>query len=318
MTAADTAIQGAVGQYCHEAVFYSGAEEFAAVTVPFIRAAAGRGDPVLVMVHQQKIGLLRDHLGADADSLQFADMADVGANPARIIAAWREFVADHIGFAQLWGIGEPVYPGRSAAELAECQLHEALLNIAFDVSTPFWLMCPYDTGAVAGDVIRAARRTHPLIMRDGQHQVCSAFLEADLAMLFDRPVPPRPAGALPLCFRFADLPRVRAFVADQAARADLDEERAEELVLSVNEVVTNSIRHGGGGGELRVWNDGVCLVCEVADSGHITFPLVGRFKPANDAVGGGGLWLANQSCDLLQIYSSPRGTVVRACMYLPG
>jgi anti-sigma regulatory factor (Ser/Thr protein kinase) len=317
MTAAETAFQGAVGQYCHEAVLYSGASEFVAVTVPFIRAAVSRGDPILVMVDARKIDVLREHLGADASGVQFADMAAVGANPARIIAAWREFLADHDGSGQVSGIGEPVYPGRSPRELAECQLHELLLNMAFEVSTPFWLICPYDTEALAAEVIRAAQRTHPFIVRDGQRQACGEFLQADLALPFDRPVPPRPGGATPLRFRFADLPRVRAFVADWAALAGLDEERAEDLVLSVNEVATNSIRHGGGGGELRVWSDDASVVCEVTDSGHITSPLVGRFKPAPDAGGGGGLWLANQSCDLLQIYSSVRGTVVRACMYLP-
>src|SRR5580700_10418626 len=33
--------------------------------------------------------------------------------------------------AQLRGIGEPIHPERSPSELAECQLHEALLNVAF-------------------------------------------------------------------------------------------------------------------------------------------------------------------------------------------
>ena len=53
--------------------------------------------------------------------------------PRAVIAAWRAFVQAHPGASRLCGIGEPVDPGRSPAELAECQLHEALLNIAFDV-----------------------------------------------------------------------------------------------------------------------------------------------------------------------------------------
>jgi len=65
-----------------------------------------------------KIDLLRRELGP-AGQAQFADMAEVGENPARIIRAWREFVAAHDGARQLYGIGEPAYAGRSPAEYVD-------------------------------------------------------------------------------------------------------------------------------------------------------------------------------------------------------
>jgi anti-sigma regulatory factor (Ser/Thr protein kinase) len=299
----------AIAGYRHEAFLYSGQAEFLSGTLPFIRRAAGAGDPILVMVSAEKIDLLRQRLGAGT----VADMASAGDNPARIIAAWQAFVQDHAGAAQLWGIGEPVYPERSPTELAECQLHEALLNVAFDVATPFWLLCPYDLEALAADVIDEAHRNHPFVVRGEERQVCAAFRPVDLADPFDRPVPPRPAGAGPMSFQAGDLPRVRAFVATRAEQAGLDQEAAETLVLAVNEVATNSLKHGGGRGELRAWTDGRSLVVEVSDQGHITSPLVGRLRPALEAAGGAGLWVANQLCDLVQIYSSARGTSVRVC-----
>src|SRR5438477_238877 len=118
------------------------------------------GDAVLVVRGGPKIGLLRRELGADAGRVTFADMADAGANPGRLIATWRRFAQVHAGASQLWGIGEPAYPGRSAAELAECELVEALLNVAFEASTPFWLLCPYDLDALPGQVLAGAHRTH--------------------------------------------------------------------------------------------------------------------------------------------------------------
>jgi len=316
MTMAEAELSETAGRYRHEAVFYSGVDEFAALTTEFIERAASRGDPVLAVLSRPKIDLLQERLGAGAASVEFADMAAIGANPARIIATWRDFVAAHAGAAQLWGVGEPAYPGRSPAELAECQLHEALLNLAFDASTPFWLLCPYDIEALAADVIRNAQRTHPFITWDGERQACHSFREIDVGGPFDRPVPARPAATASRSFEFADLPQVRAFVADQAAQAGLAEEPAEAMVLSANEIVTNSIRHGGGSGELHIWADGNSLVCEVTDAGHITSPLVGRLRPDPEALGGGGLWLANQLCDLVEIYSSASGTVVRVRMYL--
>jgi anti-sigma regulatory factor (Ser/Thr protein kinase) len=302
-----------VAGYRHEAFLYSGMAEFLSGTLSFIRRAVSAGDPILVVVSREKIGLLRQQLGAEAENVTFADMASVGDNPARIIADWRAFVQDNVGAAQLWGIGEPIYPERSPTELAECQLHEALLNVAFDVATPFWLLCPYNLEALTADVIDEAHRTHPFVARGEERQACGAFRPVDLAGPFDRPLPPRPADADHMSFETGDLRRVRAFVAARAEQAGLDQEAVNAMVLAVNEVATNSLRHGGGRGELRAWTDGRSLVFEVSDQGHITSPLVGRLRPAPEARDGAGLWLANQLCDLVPIYSSARGTAVRVC-----
>ena len=99
--------------YRHEALLYSGMDEFRTAAVSFARQAVRAGDPILVMVSSPKIDMLRRELGADADKVSFADMAEVGHNPGRIIAAWHAFVQAHTGAAQLYGIGEPIYPGRS-------------------------------------------------------------------------------------------------------------------------------------------------------------------------------------------------------------
>lgn len=311
MTVTHTPPDETTAGYRHEAFLYSGLAEFRSGTLSFIRRAVSAGDPILVLLSAAKIGLLRHQLGAEAENVTFADMASVADNPARIIAAWRAFVQDHAGAAQLWGIGEPVYPERSPTELAECQLHEALLNVAFDVATPFWLQCPYNLEALTADVIDEAHRTHPFVVRGQERQACGAFRPVDLADPFDRPVPPRPADAHYLSFGTGDLRRVRVFVAARAEQAGLDADTAGALVVAMNEVATNSLRHGGGRGELRAWTDGRSLVFEVSDQGHITSPLAGRLRPAADASDGAGLWVANQLCDLVQIYSSARGTTVR-------
>ena len=91
------------------------------------------------------LDLLRDALGAAADEVRLVDMGELGANPARIIPAWREFTDEHAeGGRPVRGIGEPVWAGRRGSELAESQLHEALLNTAVAAETPLWLLCPYD------------------------------------------------------------------------------------------------------------------------------------------------------------------------------
>jgi anti-sigma regulatory factor (Ser/Thr protein kinase) len=112
-------------------------------------------------------------------------------------------------------------------------------------------------------------------------------------------------------FTAENLGSLRHSLAEWASGERLGAERIEELVLAVNELATNSVRHGGGGGTLRVWREAETLLCEIQDNGHIEQPLLGRTLPGPDARSGRGLWLANQLCDLVQIRSSPDGTVVR-------
>ena len=68
-------------------------------------------------------------------------------------------------------------------------------------------------------------------------------------------------------------------MATRARDAGLAERPATALVAAVNEIATNSLQHGGGQGELRVWAESDALLCEVSDQGHLTEPLVGRLRP---------------------------------------
>ena len=105
----------------HQALFYAGDEEFVAATLPFLREAVAAHEPTFVLIEQRRIDSCAPSCGADADHITFANMRAVGSNPARIIPAWQEFV-DTAGPAErLRGIGEPIWCGRTDAELVECR-----------------------------------------------------------------------------------------------------------------------------------------------------------------------------------------------------
>ena len=91
-------------------------------------------------------------------------------------------------------------------------------------------------------------------------------------------------------------------------------ERSDDLVLAVNEVLSNSLYHAHDSGLLRIWDEPDGLVCEVRDTGHILHPLIGREEPAIGQVGGHGIWLVNLVCDLVQVRSSENGSTVRMKM----
>ena len=301
----------------HEALLYAGMEQFVARTTPFIKGALDADEPILVVVSRPKIAALRTAMGKEADRVQFRDMAEVGANPARIIPAWHNFVEAHAGEGRrLRGIGEPIYPERTANEMVESQRHEALLNAAFDDARDFWLLCPYNTEALDPTVVETAHRTHPVIA-DGHGYSWSDRYPGVAASVapYDKPLPEPAVLRATLVFAVGGLPAVRRLVSREAASAGFMTRPIADLVLAANEVATNSVQHGGGSGTLRIWRDGGVLVCEVRDRGHFDDPLADRRRPAPTRDGGRGLWLANQLCDLVQLRSFASGTTIRLHMH---
>jgi anti-sigma regulatory factor (Ser/Thr protein kinase) len=307
-------------EFRHEAFFYAGVEEFVAGATSFIREGLADGEPTMVMVDAEKIALLQAALGADRERVWFADMGEVGHNPARIIPAWHDFVDEHLGRGVGFrGIGEPIGPGAQGADLIERQHHECLLNLAFPQLLDLWLLCPYDAEALGAGVLDEARRSHPQILQEGERRPSCCYHDvASLENPPGDPLPEPPEGAVEVAFDASCLVTLRAVVAEQARHAGLDADHEADLVLSVNEIAANSIQYAGGSGTLHIWRNAAALICEVRDKGTITDPLVGRMAPGTSAESSRGLWVVNQLCDLVQVRSSPDGTAVRLHMALAG
>jgi anti-sigma regulatory factor (Ser/Thr protein kinase) len=114
-------------------------------------------------------------------------------------------------------------------------------------------------------------------------------------------------------FTREELDEVRHRVQAVSDRHGLRDDALSDWVTAVNELMTNAVRHGGGGGRLRLRFDGR-LVCEVRDAGAgfvVTGRLGDRPRPALSASGGMGLWIVGQMADVLSVDSGPGGTTVR-------
>jgi anti-sigma regulatory factor (Ser/Thr protein kinase) len=301
-----------VTSFSHEALLYAGESSFLAGTVPFIREGLAAEEPVMVAVSAARIDALRDTLADDADGVRFVDMAVLGSNPARIIPGWREFLTERPNGRAIRGIGEPIWAGRSAAELVECQRHESLLNLAFAGTPAFRLLCPYDTDALEPEVVHEALCSHPVVTDGPVLRESGDYRGLDaIAAPFGAPLPEPPSRPWRLPFHAQTLAPLRELVLRRAADAGLEPSRAQDLVLAVNEIAANSVRHGGGEGLVRMWVEDDALVCEIADGGHIGGPLVGRVRPVPGQSGGWGMWLVNQLCELVQVRTLGDGSVVR-------
>lgn len=306
--------RGEGASFSHEAFFYGDQASFVEGAGAFVEEGLVAGEAVMVALPAERLQLLRDALGAGAARVLLVDMADMGRNPARIIPAWRRFVAaGQASGRRVRGVGEPIWNGRGSDELVECQLHEVLLNVVFDGEPAWRLLCPYDTTALAPEVLAEARHSHPFLHEADGPSPSDGYRACSDPSLLSGSLPDRPTRARQLAFDAESLPRVRRTVAGWAA-AVLPERLVVDLMLAVHEIAANSIRHGGGSGRLHCWLDGGAFVCEVRDRGWLHDPLLGRQLPPTGWEVGRGLWLANQLCDLVQMRTSAEGTVIRLRM----
>ncbi|HET7013297.1 MAG TPA: ATP-binding protein [Streptosporangiaceae bacterium] len=121
---------------------------------------------------------------------------------------------------------------------------------------------------------------------------------------------PTATGVLVLDQRFEidDLYQVRAAVAAHAAELGLAAELANDVVIAVHELASNSVRHGPGRGRLRIWTDQQALTCEVADGIRAAQDDAGSptesaaLEPTDSPLpwpveSGHGLWLVGKVAD---------------------
>jgi anti-sigma regulatory factor (Ser/Thr protein kinase) len=305
----------ATEEFRHDALFYAGDSEFVELCSRFVEDGLQAGEPVLVAVIPKKIDMLRDALGDAAGQVLFVDMARIGRNPSRIIPVWHDFITDRPDLAQrVRGIGEPIWAGRTGDEIVEAQRHESLINLAFQ-DAPGWILCPYDTRSLPDDVLTEAYRSHPYVAVGSSRQASNDYLGLqEIGTPFQHPLPAPQGPVEAMAITPGCLAEARQFVSARASSRGLDNERIEDLRLTVSELVANTLAHGGGQGTIRIWAECDDVVMEVLDEGSIDQPLIGRKAPAPAQEGGRGMWMVNQLCDLVQVRTHPGGSVIRVRM----
>lgn len=119
-------------------------------------------------------------------------------------------------------------------------------------------------------------------------------------------------------FTVDHLPVVRRFVAAHARKYGLGEDSIGDLVIAVNEIATNGVRHGSPMAELHMWSTDERVFAEIRDHGTWAPPATaGSTPPSADAEGGMGLWVTRQICSAVHIRTGDDGTVVVLEMPLP-
>jgi anti-sigma regulatory factor (Ser/Thr protein kinase) len=306
----------AAASFVHPALFYGSRDEYVAGVGGFVRAALRMSAPTLVAVPGDRLEDLRRGVGEAFGSVVTADMTGLGRNPGRILSRLCEFAAQHAG-RHVQIVGEPIWAGRSPAEITEATRHEALINLAFQGKAAT-ILCPYDLAGLPKEAVEDARRTHPALTENGMTTASDCYTDpVEMSARCDLPL----AEAVPVQ-RFdycrGQLGEVRDLVQAWAATTGLDSVRISDFVLATGEAAANSILHGGGSGTLRLWSENGAATAEIQDSGRLSDPLAGRARPGPASANGGrGLWLIHQLCDLVETRATATGLTLRLHMTVP-
>ncbi|MDQ1467450.1 MAG: hypothetical protein QOH10_1865, partial [Actinomycetota bacterium] len=164
----------------HRLLTYGSDDEFVEAAVPFIAAGIEESDGLLAVTTKARIGLLRDALDERSRPVEFADSADWYRSPLAALNGYRAFVQQKYEAGAPWVriVGEPVWTGRSDAEITSWIRYESLLNLAL-ASLPATIVCPYDTRSLPTAVVADARLTHPEVAHGGDATTNPTYREPE-------------------------------------------------------------------------------------------------------------------------------------------
>ncbi|SNS31836.1 Anti-sigma regulatory factor (Ser/Thr protein kinase) [Geodermatophilus saharensis] len=305
----------AVG-YVHDALLYDDPGQLVDVVAPFLREGLAAGEAAVLATGARVAGVVRDALDDDPRLLVLDRAEAYRTRTPATITGFRRLADRQVaeGVSRVRVVGETDF-GTTAQERYEWQRYEAVVNVAL-ADRPLWGLCVFDTRRLPEPVLESARRTHPHLVtprgrvRNGGYVDPAVFLR-------DLPAPPEPLeqGTPRLTARdVTDFIGLRHAVAAELATLPGPRDVVEDLLLAVDEMTSNAVRHGRPPVDLELWTDAGRVVCRITDRGPGPADPFAGYGPAHGedlSRGGMGLWLARQLCDHVHVARTAEATSVR-------
>lgn len=289
----------------HDALIYDSDGAFVDAVGPFLREGLEAGEGTVVATSAHNASLIRDELGANADSIVFADADEVYRTPATAVAAYDTVIRSltEAGYTSLRAIGEVQH----GTAISRWLPYEPVAHEVF-AKSPLWVVCPYDARTLPERLIEHARKTHPTVL-DPHRRNSDTFTEPERVLRSLQPTPTLvPDG--PPAAQFSVSGNLRSL--RRALLEKLPPGRDDSTILTVvNEIATNAVRHGSGTAYVSLWLMEGATVCDIYDpGGRLDDPFAGYRPPVTHAAGGMGLWIARQMSDEFTIMPG-RGLTIR-------
>ncbi len=316
MSAARTGGGPGSAAYVHDALLYDDPGQLVDVAARFLREGLAAGEAAVLATGARTAGVIREALDDDP-RLHVVDRTEAyRVRTPTAITGFRRLADRQAaeGVSRVRVVGETDF-GATEQDRYEWQRYEAVVNVAL-VDRPLWGLCVFDTAALPEPLLESARRTHPHLVTPGSRVPNRGYVDP-AAFLRDLPAPPEPLERRTprLAARdVTDLIGLRHAVAAELAALRGPREVVEDLLLAVDEMTSNAVRHGRPPIDLDLWADAERVVCRITDRGPGPEDPFAGYGPAHGedlSRGGMGLWLARQLCDHVYVARSASGTSVR-------
>jgi anti-sigma regulatory factor (Ser/Thr protein kinase) len=291
----------------HSAYVYEEEDEYLARSVAFLRDGLEAGEASIFAQTRDRIAMVRDALGPDAERVTFVNIGSTYTRPARAVAAYyRTFLAHLHGAPSVRALAE-FQPGPPGDDWDRWIGYEAITNLAY-AHLPVWVVCTYNANRLPDKVVDGAFSTHADVLGDGSTE--NDHFEDPRALVRRLTPEPEPLAGLRSYAPGDDLEAFRTQLARELTAEDVPEARALEMLVAGTEIAANAVRHGDGIEEIRLGRADGRFVCEVVDRGSgFDDPIAGYLAPREGI--GTGLWVARQVAWRLEFFHSPRGFTVR-------
>jgi anti-sigma regulatory factor (Ser/Thr protein kinase) len=299
--------------YGHDALFYPNAEHLEQVAVPFLAEGLERGELAVLVGTEPTTTRLHDALGHHK-GVRVLDREPIYQQATLALDAFRTLVRDELaaGATRLRILADVDF-GTDPDAWAEWTRFEALCNVGLS-EYPVWGVCAYDTSALQPEVLIAGGLTHPHLVAHDERRENPLYEDPTEVLRRHERHLPDPVESTPPQITLHPLDRIgalRGTVRDHLSH--LPKQAVDELVLAVNEVASNAIRHGRPPVTVKVWTPPDRIVTTVTDCGAGVDNPVAGYLPAHEDLskGGMGLWLARQLCDRVDLSRSGGEFTVR-------
>ena len=149
-----------MSQARHTAFVYDDDAAYVDRTVDFLTQGLDAGEAIVVANLRDRLGTIREALGADAEQATFVDVTSLYTRPARTVAAYYQMLCDLLEHHPSVRLIAEVQYGPTSTEWNEWIAYEAMVTHA-SAALPIWIVCTYDARETPD---RRPRRSlqHPL------------------------------------------------------------------------------------------------------------------------------------------------------------
>jgi anti-sigma regulatory factor (Ser/Thr protein kinase) len=302
--------------YRHEALLFASPEALLEASVPWLRGGLDAGEVIALACDADNNAALAAALG-DHRAVRLLPRDRIYHKAIDAVAFYHDLItttvaADHARVRVLGEVGFDT----SARGREEWLRFEAVCNHTL-APLPLWSVCAYYTPELPQSLVDTALATHPwLRTADGTTAPNQDYVPPGrLLHRADPPLPTPNAEATTHALAHAgDLHELRDWLHARLHDLDTTHEATETMVLAVNEVAGNGLRHGRPPVRVTLWPTPTHVLCDVTDRGRgITDPLVGYTPPdpLRLAEHGAGLWVTRRLCDEVATARSRTGFTVR-------